>query len=340
MKCKTHCAAKSSREDALRIDASRNEALADHVEAKTVPAKQMPTKSRVLLPKVLAHLPTTVQSGFFTDLQRHWKNPPTMAAPVTQLCTASQFDEADYSRICAMMKAVPRLHRKQWEFVYIIRCIERAGLIGRGRRGLVFGVGREKLPSLFTTRGCEITATDIPAAESKGHWADGDQHSMSLDSIFYPAIVNRKVFYANAVFRPVNMNDIPADLADFDFCWSACALEHLGTLQKGLDFILNSLNCLRPGGLAVHTTEFNLGSECETLKTGPCVVYRESDIVNFSEHLKSLGHEVCLNLNPGDKPADFMIDRDRNSDIHLRLYVAHKILATSGGLCIRKGIAA
>jgi hypothetical protein len=310
----------------------------------SAPARQsqeeMRAKRAARLAKELAGLPTTIQSEFFRDLQHRWPNPPTVAAPVSQLCTASQFDEADYVRICGQMKVKPRLHRKQWECVYIARSIELAGLIDNGRKGLVFGVGREKLPSVFVAGGCEITATDLPPSESMGLWAGGNQHSTTLDGIFFPAIVDRDIFYANAAFRPVNMNDIPADLTGFDFCWSSCALEHLGSLKKGLDFIRNSLNCLNPGGVAVHTTEFNLGSDRETLETGTCVVYREADIVSFSEQMKSMGHEINLNLNPGAEPADFMIDRDRDSDIHLRLYVAHKILATSGGLCIRKRLAA
>lgn len=263
-----------------------------------------------------------------------------MAAPVSQPCTASQFNEPDYIRICDRMRVKPRLHRKQWEFVYIARSIELAGLIAAGRKGLVFGVGREKLPSVFVAGGCEITATDLPPSESEGHWAGGNQHSTTLDGTFFPAIVDRKKYYANASFRPVNMNNIPADLTGFDFCWSSCALEHLGSLEKGLDFIRNSLKCLKPGGLAVHTTEFNLGSDRDTLESGASVVYRESDVVSFAHEMKSAGHEISLNLNPGGEPADFMIDRNRDSDIHLRLYVGHKILATSVGLCIRKRLSA
>ncbi len=284
----------------------------------------------------LKHLPTTVENDFFRDLQARWTQPPTMSAPVSQLCTTSQFHEPDYDRICQMMKVKPRLHRKQWEFVYIIRCIERAGLIAPGRRGLVFGVGREKLPSIFVAGGCEIVATDLPAAEADGHWLSSNEHSDTLDNFFFPAIVDRSIFFRNASFRPVNMNKIPEDLTGFDFCWSSCALEHLGSLQHGLDFIRNSLKCLKPGGLAVHTTEFNLGSHGETLESGSCVVYRESDLLAFAADMRSQGHATILNLNPGGEPTDFMIDRDKNSDIHLRLYVANKILATSAGLAVKK----
>jgi hypothetical protein len=32
-----------------------------------------------------------------------------------------------------------------------------------GRTGLGFAVGAEKLPALFASRGCRITATDLPS---------------------------------------------------------------------------------------------------------------------------------------------------------------------------------
>ena len=52
------------------------------------------------------------------------------------------------------------------------------------------------------------------------------------------------------------MNHLPDDLRGFDFTWSSCALEHLGTLAAGADFVVAQMDCLRPGGVAVHTTEF------------------------------------------------------------------------------------
>lgn len=283
----------------------------------------------------VGHLPTSVGEGFFQELQRSFPVPPSIAAPVSQMCTTSQFEEPDYRRLAMLLLMKPRLHRKQWEFIYILRCIESMGMIAPGRRGLVFGVGQEKLPSLFASRDCKIVATDLPSEESQGHWAGGNQHADSLEKVFHEKIVSRETFFANASFRPVNMNRIPDDLTGFDFCWSSCALEHLGSLKHGLDFIRNSLKCLKPGGIAVHTTEFNLGSEFETLETGPCVVYRKSDLLAFADDMKAQGHKIELNLNPGNEPADYMIDRDRNADIHLRLYVANKILGTSIGLFIQ-----
>src|SRR5690348_955101 len=118
--------------------------------------REMREKRAAMLAKELAHLPTRIGNPFFRELQRRWPIPPTLAAPVSQLCTASQFNEPEYARLCAAMNVKPTLHRKQWELIYIVRCLELSGTIAPGCRGLVFGVGREKLPSLFVSRGCEI----------------------------------------------------------------------------------------------------------------------------------------------------------------------------------------
>ncbi len=288
--------------------------------------------------KKAAHLPDSLDSPFFHDLRRRWDQTPTLAAPVSQLCTTDQFGEEDYARLCNLLQTQPSLRRKQWEFIYVLRALEIGGCIEPDKRGLVFGVGKEKLPSLLAANGCYITATDLPMAEADGHWAGGPQHAATLDALCWLHLVERDTFKERVEFRPVNMKAIPDDLQGYDFCWSSCALEHLGGLEEGFDFIRKSLTCLRLGGLAVHTTEFNLGSATETLTTGGTVVYREQDILRFAEEMRDEGHQIELNLAPGDAPTDLMINRFHDSDIHLRLYVMHQVPATSIGLTVRKAL--
>jgi predicted transcriptional regulator len=50
----------------------------------------------------------------------------------------------------------PNFHRKQWEFCYIYRVMEQAGMLQPGKRGLVFGAGREPLVAAFAVRGAQI----------------------------------------------------------------------------------------------------------------------------------------------------------------------------------------
>jgi SAM-dependent methyltransferase len=191
---------------------------------------------------------------------------------------------------------------------------------------------------LFVSLGCNVVATDLPVEEADGRWIGGSQHSETLEDIFYEQIVDRNLFLENASFQPVNMKNIPIHLNGFDFCWSSCALEHLGSLSSGIEFIKNSLNCLKPGGIAVHTTEFNLGSANETLTEGPTVVFRESDIQELSDELVKCGHKITLNLCPGHSYADTIIAKPGDSDIHLRIYAGNKVPATSIGICIEKSL--
>ncbi len=134
------------------------------------------------------------------------------------------------------------------------------------------------------------------------------------------------------------MNAIPSDLRDFDFVWSACALEHLGSLRRGLDFILNSLACLKRPGLAVHTTEFNVSSDIETVEEEGCSVYRKKDILWLLGELPKYGATLApLNLNPGSLPADKVVDIPPYSNTqHLKLQL-QRFTITSIGLVIRKG---
>ena len=90
-------------------------------------------------------------------------------------------------------------------------------------------------------------------------------------------------------YRNVDMNNIPDDIVGYDFCWSTCAFEHLGSLYHGIEFVKNSLKTLKPGGIAVHTTEFNLYSDDWTYETEGCSMYRKCDIEYLIDSIESSG---------------------------------------------------
>lgn len=261
---------------------------------------------------------------------------PNLTPPISQACTSSQLNspEADYwfSRIGLSS----RRHRKDWEWLYISQALAWNGMLAPGRRGLGFGVGTEPLTDLFTSFGCHILATDLDFESAKAAgWADTNQHA-SQSSQLYRGYSSEADFGARVSYRVVDMNNIPADLQDFDFTWSSCCLEHLGSLDHGLHFIENSLKTLRPGGIAVHTTEFNCSSNDDTLSTGWCVVYRKQDIERLAKHLQKLNFHIDLNFNLGDQPDDQFVDMPPyKHDPHLKMQL-EKYAITSFGLIIRK----
>ncbi len=268
-----------------------------------------------------------------------WKfSEPSLAAPVSQLCTSEQMQGLDYQDLCMTLGVSPTAqHQKIWEYVYILAVLQSRGLVVAGSRGVGFGTGQEPLPSVFAKHGVYVTATDAPAHLGFiDHWAQAAQWTQGLNDLWKPELVPKDDFFERVQYRPADMNLIPPDLRGYDFCWSACCLEHLGSIRQGLDYIRNSLETLREGGTAVHTTEFNLQSDHETVELPELCLFRKRDIEQVIHEIVSDGHHVePLNLWPGATPVDEHIDLPPFSLPHLKLKM-EGFLTTSIGLIITK----
>jgi hypothetical protein len=154
----------------------------------------------------------------------------------------------------------------------------------------------------------------------------------------YKGMIGEKEFFERVSYETCNMNDIPTHLQGFDFCWSACCLEHLGSLDHGLQFIENSLRTLKFGGTAVHTTELNQSSNDDTVETGDTVLYRRRDIEAFIDRMRNEGHEVeGLTVTPPATPIDHHVDVPPYShNPHLKIAIGQYV-TTSVGIVIRRG---
>ena len=260
---------------------------------------------------------------------------------VSSLCTFDQLDSPRFRHWAAAIQEPWRAHRKLWELAYICEALEERGMLQPGRRGLGFAVGAEKLPAFFAARGCLITATDLPVEDERNQqWAKTGQWVGNLASLNHTSLCPEQTFRDNVTYRPVDMNQIPADLTGFDFTWSTCSFEHCGSIDLGLRFLEEQMRCLKPGGVAVHTTEFNLSSNDATVTDGGCVIFRLKDIERIITLLRARGHAVePLDLATGNTELDRHIDPSPyTQDRHLRLDL-FGYASTSIGLIIRKGSA-
>ena len=258
----------------------------------------------------------------------------------SDLCRQADFALDAYRYWSSALGLVPTLHRKHWEFFYICQALYERGLLTEGRTGLGFGVGREPLPALFASLGCNIVATDQAADDAlRGGWKETHQHANEVAVLERPDICAPSIFRERVSFAVADMNNIPTDLADrFDFCWSVCSLEHLGSLEHGLRFVENSIDTLKIGGIAVHTTEFNLLSNAATVESPGLSIYRKCDIEEVTKRLEQAGHYVePLNLSPGTTLVDDYIDLPPyHNEPHLRLRIG-EYDCTSVGLIITRG---
>jgi len=257
------------------------------------------------------------------------------------LCTQTQLVCPAFQHWIRRMRDTPRMHRKQWEHCFVSQALYERGVLSPGKRGLGFAVGQEPLPALFASFGCRIVATDLDAADQRSTvWANTGQHASGLCDLNVNHQCDSERFEQLVDLRSVDMNDIPDELTGFDFTWSSCSFEHCGSIELGQRFIQEQMKCLRPGGIAVHTTEFNLSSNDETLTQGTTVIFRKRDMEEIIRTLVGQGHHVePLNLNPGRRKFDRYVDRPPySSDRHLRIALIG-YAATSIGLIIQKSTA-
>ena len=264
--------------------------------------------------------------------------PPSLAEPTSQLCTEAQFQEDLYAEFCTSLAMDPTImHRKPWEFIWILAVLRKADLLRADKRGLGFGVGNEPLSAYFGKLGIKVLATDAPPETIAGQgWDTTGQHAIGREQLWRPTIVDRDSFEKYVSFAFTDMNHIPDSFSGFDFCWSACCFEHLGSMEKGLDFVRNSLQTLKPGGLAIHTTEFNLTSNEDTFEHPTLSLFRKRDIESLYGRLIEEGHQPwSLNLFPGNGKIDAHVDLPPFALPHLKVQVS-RYVTTSIGLVVQK----
>ena len=234
------------------------------------------------------------------------------------------------------------MHRKLWEWCAIAQSLDERGMFGKDKVGMGFAVGQEPLTSLFAAMGVKIIASDFSDENAHKAWAESGQFAASLEAVRWPGLISEGEFRERVTYQNVDMRDLSTlPRGNLDFLWSSCAFEHLGSLDIGLQFVRNAMECLRPGGIAVHTTEYNVSSNDTTIETGDSVIYRRRDIEGFDRSLRLIGCAIeQLDFEPGAEQHDIAFDFPpyyTHGRQHVKLNIADHI-STSLLMIIRKAV--
>lgn len=234
-----------------------------------------------------------------------------------------------------------RKHRKIWEFAAIAQVfLDSYG--GEGEKCLGFGCGKEPIPSWLAKFGCSVVASDAPLTDAIDRiWSVSSQHSANPDDLFFASIISRQAFDWSVNYKAVDMNNISEFLLNgsFGFTWSCGSFEHIGGIDASLNFFCNQMKALKPGGIAAHTTEYNFGSNDETINAKDLVLFRKQDLEHLDEMLKAQGDRLLpLDLRGGDLPEDKIIDDPPYvNPVHLALRINQIHVSTSIILIAQRG---
>lgn len=258
---------------------------------------------------------------------------------------AEDFSADWFRAIIAEMDEPLKMHRKLWEYAVIAKVyLERidptfsdAGRLMYQRRVmedldrninspvrrprvLGFGVGHDPLPAWFAMRGAEVVATDKPAEDTIKTWKSTGQHAAGKDQLRRSKGTTdedwrRVCFIPHDMTQEDNLyrayaSSITDDNGQgyFDLTFSCGSFEHIGGLAASMDFFVRQMAFLKPGGVAVHTTEYSINHN--RYDSADLCLFRSRDIAILARRLAEQGDLLLpFDSTPGTSSADCYIDQ-------------------------------
>ncbi len=150
-------------------------------------------------------------------------------------------------------------HRKYWEYATIANLLEERGLLDGTKTGLGLGTGQEVLCFHLARHAQRVIATDLFSDTTEWDCARLEPKDAYEKSPFpYP---RERLEFRNMDMRKIDLPD-----ESVDFVWSTSSVEHVNTVEDYLQVFQGIARVLKPGGMAVIVTEFNLRPHAEYLK--------------------------------------------------------------------------
>jgi SAM-dependent methyltransferase len=200
-----------------------------------------------------------------------------------KVCDAVDWFDPDIVEVLKNeFREIPRFHRKQWESAMIFLALRQQGFLDTDKVGLAMGAGRELLLYVLVPHVKRLVATDLydPGTVWETAKTNDPDKFIKADKAF--EIDDSKLMGLHMDMRQLEFED-----NSFDFCYSNCAIEHIGEDHDFRQHLREVHRVLKNGGLYVCTTEFSYGDE--TIKNPGSYIFSHY----FLSELFAEGDLVC-----------------------------------------------
>jgi SAM-dependent methyltransferase len=171
---------------------------------------------------------------------------------LSKLCDAADWFDSEFQQIIKLeLREFPRFHRKQWEFAIIFLALRRLGFLHEESIGLSMGGGNERVLYSIARYVKKLFVTDLYSDTTGWDCARTDDPNDFI-RISKPFEVDDSKIEA----LRMDMRDLKFEDNTFDFCYSSCAIEHIGDYEDFIKHFDEVNRCLKDDGVYVLTTEF------------------------------------------------------------------------------------
>lgn len=175
----------------------------------------------------------------------------------SKICDAADWFDPEVQMIIENeLKEPARLHRKQWEFAMIFLTLKKLGLLDESKTGLSVGGGNERVLYSIATHIKKLFVTDLYDDHTSWDCArTPDPDEFIKASKPFPVDDNK------IQALKMDMRFLEFDDNTFDFCYSSCAIEHIGEQKDFIQHFIEVNRVLKDDGIYVLTTELQFGEQ-------------------------------------------------------------------------------
>ncbi len=173
-----------------------------------------------------------------------------------KICTAEDWSKPEFQYVLKnIFKNNASYHRKQWEFITIFLCLTQQGKLHKNSVGASFGAGKEPLIYRLLPFVKSFHATDLYSWSTGWDTAKMGKQDTPMD--FLTRNAPEGVDLDKLMASEMDMRKLKGiEDNSLDFCYSSCAIEHIGHRDDFISHLKEVKRVLKEDGVYVVTTEF------------------------------------------------------------------------------------